>query len=74
MIKINPNNTVTIFEHTIPYDLFVEACKILVSKGSEGSGLYITEKFVVLRGIDVIRKGYVERASREISFRNSRKD
>lgn len=72
MYRINPNNTVVINEQTIPYDLFVEACILLVSPEREGCGCYETELFIVFRGIAIVRKEYVVKASRLISFKHLR--
>jgi len=73
MYKINPNNTVTIYSHVVPFDLFAEACKMLVSQSSEGMGCYETPKFIVFRGVAVVRKEYVKKASQLISFKHIRK-
>ena len=72
MYKVNPNDTITINSHTIPFDLFVEACKVLVSQSNEGCGCYETELFFVFTGIAVIRKEYVKKASQLISFKHLR--
>jgi len=72
MYRINPNNTITINKQTVPFDLFVEACRLLVSKEREGCGCYETEMFIVFNGICIIRKEYVAKASRIISFKHLR--
>ena len=72
MYRINPNNTITIHNQIVPFDLFVEACKLLVSPKKEGAGCYETEMFIVFRGIGIVRKEYVAKASRIISFKHIR--
>lgn len=73
MYRINPNNTVTIRGHIIPFDLFSEACQLIVSPSWEGAGCYETPLFVVFKGIAVVRKEYVRKASQSISFKHIRK-
>ena len=73
MYRILPNNTIKIEGHTIPFDLFAEACKVVVSREDEGTGCYKTPSFVIFRGIGVVRKESVLKASRMVSFKHIRK-
>ena len=69
MHVILPNNTVKISGHSIPFDLFAEACVLLVSRSNVGCGVEETPSFVIFHGIGVIRKEQVRKASRSISFK-----
>lgn len=72
MYAIRPNNTIVIDRHVIPFDLFAEACQLLVSRKSVGTGVVETPSFVIFHGIGVVRKEYVRKASRSISFKHLR--
>lgn len=73
MYSIRPNNTIIIGGYSIPFDLFAEACKVLVAREDEGSGVIETPSFIVFRGIGVVRKELVWKASRSISFKELRR-
>lgn len=73
MYRINPNNTITVAGHNIPFDLFAEACKVLVAREDEGTGCYKTPTFMVFRGIGVVRREHLLKVSRAVSFKHIRK-
>jgi len=73
MYRIRPNNTIIIDGYSIPFDLFAEACKVLVSKENNGAGITKTTNFIIFRGIGVVRKEHMIKASRSISFKHIRK-